>query len=248
VNETEDLIEKIESIQNMLVARATGSFPNEREFAELRQEVVNNDRVKDLLPRFLRTSRSLDQFWGYIGQKYGKYAERRNHIWEGFAEVLEALENNYTSPADSGVTDALERFDSESVHQLWSKALERRQNDPEGAITLARTLLESVCKQIIEEQGVAIKGNPDLPKLYSSAATALNIAPSQHSEKLFKRILGGCTSVVEGLGALRNELSDAHGKGKMSVKPAPRHAELAVNLAGSMATFLIATHEARNET
>jgi hypothetical protein len=30
------------------------------------------------------------------------------------------------------------------------------------------------------------------------------------------------------------------------VKPAPRHAELAVNLAGSMATFLIATWEGRS--
>jgi hypothetical protein len=51
--------------------------------------------------------------------------------------------------------------------------------------------------------------------------------------------------VVEGLGALRNRLSDAHGKGTAGVKPAPRHAELAVNLAGTMATFLVATWEAR---
>ena len=248
MNETEGLIEKIESIQNMLVARATGSFPEEWEYSELRQEIVNDVRVKDQLPRFLRTSRSLDQFWGYIGQKFGKYAERRNHIWEGFASVLEALESQNSSPPDSGVTEILQRFDSESVHQIWSKALHRRQSDPEGAITLARTLLESVCKQIIEDSAGESEGNPDLPKLYALAATELNIAPSQHSEKLFKRILGGCTSVVEGLGALRNALSDAHGKGKSSVKPAQRHAELAVNLAGSMATFLIATHEARKKT
>jgi hypothetical protein len=50
--------------------------------------------------------------------------------------------------------------------------------------------------------------------------------------------------VVEGLGALRNRLSDAHGQGKRPVKPASRHAELAVNLAGATAVFLAATHEA----
>lgn len=126
------------------------------------------------------------------------------------------------------------------------RALDRRVNDPEGAITLSRTLLESVCRYIIEDIEKEDVGNLDLPKLYARVSQHLNIAPNQHSEKLFKRILGGCTSVVEGLGALRNELSDAHGQGKRQVKPAPRHAELAVNLAGAMATFLVATYEVKN--
>jgi hypothetical protein len=64
---------------------------------------------------------------------------------------------------------------------------------------------------------------------------------------VFKQILGGCTAVVEGLGSLRNRLSDSHGKGKAPVKPATRHAELAVNLAGATATFLVATWKVRKE-
>ena len=51
--------------------------------------------------------------------------------------------------------------------------------------------------------------------------------------------------MVEGLGAFRNREGDAHGKGKLQVKPLPRHAALAVNLAGSLASFLIETWEAR---
>jgi Abortive infection C-terminus len=46
---------------------------------------------------------------------------------------------------------------------------------------------------------------------------------------------------------LRNRLGDAHGQGKRPVKPAPRHAELAVNMAGSLASFLLATFEATAE-
>ena len=38
---------------------------------------------------------------------------------------------------------------------------------------------------------------------------------------------------------------DAHGQGKRRVKPLPRHAELAVNMAGSVASLLAATFEAR---
>lgn len=49
--------------------------------------------------------------------------------------------------------------------------------------------------------------------------------------------------VVNRLGTLRNKLGDAHGKGKLPVRPAPRHAELAVNLFGSVELFLMATFQ-----
>ena len=71
----------------------------------------------------------------------------------------------------------------------------------------------------------------------------MNLAPQQHSELIFRQILGGCHTVVEGLGALRNKHGDAHGKGKSPIRPQPRHAALAVNLAGTVATFLVSTLE-----
>lgn len=37
------------------------------------------------------------------------------------------------------------------VNRTWSKAQERITSDPSGAITSARSLLESVCKHILEE-------------------------------------------------------------------------------------------------
>jgi abortive infection Abi-like protein len=52
-----------------------------------------------------------------------------------------------------------------------------------------------------------------LPALYRSVALRLQIAPSQHTEEAFKRILGGATSIVEGLGPLRNKIGDVHGQG-----------------------------------
>lgn len=75
-------------------------------------------------------------------------------------------------------------------------------------------------------------------------AGELNLSPDQHSEKIFKQILGGCSGIVNGLGMLRNKHGDAHGYGPTANKPKPRHAELAVNLAGSMAIFLIQIYEA----
>jgi hypothetical protein len=150
------------------------------------------------------------------------------------------------SPADAAISSALRRFDPDLIHGRWTAALDRRAYDPAGAITLARTLLEDVCRWLLDELGESASDQDDLPALYRKLAKALKLAPDDHSEQVFKQILGSCQSVVESLGALRNKLGDAHGGGRKRAKPAARHAELAVNLAGSMATFLVATWEARS--
>ncbi|WP_241301918.1 abortive infection family protein [Burkholderia stabilis] len=50
-------------------------------------------------------------------------------------------------------------------------------------------------------------------------------------------------------GSIRNKLGDAHSIGQKRARQAARHAELAANLSGAMATFLVSTWEMRkNET
>ena len=240
-----DLAEKIESFQNALIDHATGGAGDPLAYELGREEIVNNPLLKDVAPRFLRTCRNPGQFWSFIKAKFPHYVQRSEYLREEFEPIYERLEGAKSTPADSCVSSVLQSFNAEGVHAVWTKALDRRNTDPEGAITLARTLLETVCKHILEEYESAYKSDSDLPGLYKMAARQLKIAPSQQSEPLFQQILGGCTAVVEGLGAMRNRLSDAHGQGKKPVKPAARHAELAVNLAGAMATFLVATHQAR---
>jgi hypothetical protein len=149
------------------------------------------------------------------------------------------------SPADETISGVLARFEPDQVHALWTAALDRRGSDPAGAITLARTLVEDVCRWLLDDLKIAAPEKDDLPALYRKLSKALQLAPDDHSEQVFKQILGNCQSVVESLGALRNKLGDAHGSGPKKARPASRHAELAVNLAGSMATFLVATWEAR---
>jgi hypothetical protein len=118
--------------------------------------------------------------------------------------------------------------------------------DPEEAITSARTLLESVCKHILDEEGIEYSNSKaDLNELYKLTSTTLNLSPSQHTQDIFKQILGACSSIINGLGTLRNRLGDAHGKGRMPSRPAPRHAELAVNLSGTIALFIMSTWEAK---
>ncbi|WP_093832053.1 abortive infection family protein [Spirosoma endophyticum] len=245
---SKELYDKVEYVQNMLISRATGGHAADSDYRNIRNELSTNQLINRFLPSYLNTNRSLGQFWQFIKNKFGSYEERRNFIWDSFKPVLELLERNSNaliSPNDESVSSTLNDFNAEYVNLQWQKALQRRFDDPEAAITSSRTLIESVCKHILDKQSVEYDNEADLSKLYDKAAESLNLAPSQHTESIFKQILGGCKSVVIGLGSIRNKLSDSHGKGSIQAKPSARHAELAVNLAGSMASFLIQTYKAK---
>jgi hypothetical protein len=158
---------------------------------------------------------------------------------EALAAFLEGASKK--SPSDELHTLSLSALQAEILSRRWTGALDRRESDPEGAITLAKTLLEDTCKIIIVELGATYFEDDDLPKLYRKTASLLNLAPDLHTEKIFKQILGSCQSIVESLGAIRNKLSDAHSRGPLRARPTARHAKLSVNLAGTMATFLAET-------
>lgn len=233
----------VESLQNLMVSIACGGDRTTNDYSELRLRLVNEPAIKEKLPEFVVTCRDGNQFWGFIKYKYPSYHERRQFIWGSFSQILSYLEADLASPSADTIEGVLKAFDSEHVYVAWQKAFERRLNDPEGALTASRTLLESVCKHILDGLAVPYKDSADLPDLYSLVSQSMNLSPSQHTEQIFKQILGGCHSVVQGLGALRNKLSDAHGKGVSSYKPATRHAALAVNLSGAMSMFLVETYE-----
>jgi hypothetical protein len=241
-------LERVRQLQDILVSHATGGDTSDEEYSELRLEFLGDSTVRDLLPQFVRNCDELSKFWGFIKPKFSTYQERRVFIWDEFGVLIASLEKNIVAaqPADDDISAILVNFDAEHVHIAWQKALERRNEDPEAAITMARTLIESVCKHILDEAGISHNEKDDLPNLYKKTAKQLNMAPEQHQEEVFKQILGGCQTVIQGLGTLRNKLSDAHGKGKKAVKPSARHAALAVNLAGSMAAFLVAAWEERS--
>lgn len=246
IQELETDYERAVCLQNILIARATGESPNPGDYQILRQILMEKAALKQLMPSFVRTNRDLNQFWGFIKYEFEKYQQRRDFIYKEFQPLLDTLEGKNQAPADTSISQTLKSFDEAGVHAAWEKALARRVDDPEGAITAARTLLETVCKHILDLQKVAYDPKKiEIHELYKLVANELNLSPNQHNEAVFKQILGGCSAIVSGLGTLRNRLGDAHGQGQVSTKPSHRHAGLAVNLAGSMAIFLVSTWQYR---
>ena len=85
-----DLYNKVEMFQNLLIEVATGGSPavNEDDFKRLRQELFEKEDVKDKVPTFIVTNRTVAQFWQFIKNKFSTYAERRTFIWEEFSKLL----------------------------------------------------------------------------------------------------------------------------------------------------------------
>jgi len=244
------ILDKVLRLQDSLVSFSTGgAFDGEDvEYQRLRRELIARADIKNKIPDFVRRYRDLGQYWQFIKHKYGTYKERREYLWDAFNPLIQHLETLDRSPGVQPIAETLQAFDPETVHAIWQKALDRRTDDPEGAITAARTLLETTCKHILDDAQIQYPDDADLPKLWALCADTLNLAPQQHQEQVFKAILGNCQSVVNNIAAIRNRVGDAHGQGRKAVKPKPRHAELAVNLAGTMASFLVSTWKERSQS
>lgn len=110
--------------------------------------------------------------------------------------------------------------------------------DYSGAITNARSLIEAVCLKIEREldPSNAKENDGDLAKLFNRVRKLLNLDPSrQDISDSLKQVLSGLSNIINGLAAMRNRMSDAHG---VAYKPSRHHAKLAVNSAKTLADFL----------
>jgi hypothetical protein len=119
------------------------------------------------------------------------------------------------------------------------------ENDFDGAITNARSLLEAV---LIDVEQELTKENPvpydgDLVKLYKRVQKLLNLEPSRTDiAEPLRQVLGGLASIVTGISGLRNKMGDAHAR---SYQPEKHHAFLVVNAAKTVAAFIVEIKERR---
>lgn len=125
------------------------------------------------------------------------------------------------------------------------------ENDPGLAIGTAKELVETVCKTILEERGVSIEGNPNLPKLVKETAKELKLTPSDipneaKASKSIKRLLSNLATITNGVVQLRNSYGTGHGKSAKYKGLGSRHAKLAVGSASTLAIFLVETHHEKN--
>ena len=118
---------------------------------------------------------------------------------------------------------------------------------PHIAIGKAKELLETTCKQVLEERGIQYEKDLDFNQLVKKAREAVGLTPESVSEDspakaIAGRILGNLGQIAHGMSELRNLYGDGHGKSVSFVSLPPRYARLAVGTATAAARFIWETH------
>lgn len=195
------------------------------------------------LRRFLRSAdagtaaRVLDALLEKRGERGGD-AESK-HIAK-YKSLIGRLRGTHVSLRS--VTAGVDLLTLSYVHELETKCDRRMADaDLEGAITVARTMLEAVLTELESRLcGTAGEYQGDLAKQFKAIAKQLGMdAGRADLDNNFRQVIGGLTNVVNGLAPIRNKMSDGHAR---SAKPVPHHARVVVNAAKTVATFLVESY------
>ncbi len=132
---------------------------------------------------------------------------------------------------------------------LMEKSIE---TSPHVAIGIAKELIETCCKSILEERNEKYEQDADLNHLMKQTRELLKLTPDDVPNEAkavnsIKKILGSLSAVVQGIGELRNEYGSGHGKNEKFHGLQPRHAKLAVGAASTLAVYLLETHELKKK-
>lgn len=166
-------LEKAVYMQRILTNHATQDGPsNDEHYRVLRKYFLDRADTQRYVPSWVRTNSDLQQLWQYIKHKLPTHRERREFIWSEFRPLLDYLKGLAGSPLEEETEGGLGALDSGYVVSIWRKALARRNTDPDGAITSARSLLEDVLKHVLDECGVEYGSSSELYELYKAVSVS----------------------------------------------------------------------------
>jgi len=121
--------------------------------------------------------------------------------------------------------------------------------NPGLAFDLAKTLLESVCRTVLNERSIGYDRTDDLPKLFKTVTTFLPFLPTGSSgasevRKSLGQTLSGLHTAVQGICELRNQCGFAsHGSGAPQPVMEAVQALLAAQAADTIVGFLHRVHQ-----
>jgi len=228
---------RADQLEAMIIDIATYNSGNKGLFEILRRYFMTSDRFEYLVPAWLKSNRDRQSIRRFMQQDGRGYQERRVLIQESFRPLHEACELESRGASPDYSTDLFIGYESVSI--LWSKAQKRLATDPAGAITAARSMLESLFKHILDERSISYGAGDDAISLYRKVQTNIGLNPAEAQTEAIRQFMSGCASIVNGITSLRNAIGDAHGCGQYMPEVSPFFAELEVDMAGTLARFLV---------
>ena len=175
----------------------------------------------------------------YWDSNLSRYNERYARIYRKCKSIMDRLAGS--TPAIAKTAGELkDEFSSEYMSQQIDLMISMQSTNPTNAIGLAKELIESCCKTILDEMGIVWNKNDDVPQLTNKTMDALKLLPANvqatdQGADAIKAVLGNLRAIPTKLAELRNPFGSGHGKSASFQGLEERHAKLAV---GSSITFV----------
>jgi hypothetical protein len=192
----------------------------------------------DLFLDSLYSLESKQQYYALNDLSFFEYPSKYRYPSADERENLRSDLHTFISPNPIGLS--ISRLRETAYRADWIEASRRIPVDPPGAITAARTMLETTLKTILSERRERDESGGDLGRLVRQTERILGIKPREQSAE--HQILTGLASVIAGVAALSNEAGDRHGTiGGASIDD-PTLAELCVNACGTIGILFVELH------
>ena len=178
---------------------------------------------------------------------HGSWAARRDMVGAAFDPVLARVyQLQEQVPAGDVVTPALNALpDAAVINEHLRRLSTNVDSDPRLAVSVAKDLVESTAKLVLQRRNVQYSSKDDLPALVAQAQQSLRLhaagVEATEEAKALKTILGSLARLTQGLTELRNQVGVGHGRESVPTWVRPRHARLAVGAATTWCNLMLET-------
>ena len=143
-------------------------------------------------------------------------------------------------------------LNAEYVSQQITRMEAALADDPELAIGTAKEFVETLCKAILDDKGMAHDAALEFPKLVRLTLKELELVPDQINAQArgadtIRVLLNNLASISNGLAEIRNLYGTGHGRHARSRGLQRRHARLAVGAASTLGVFLFETYQEKTK-
>lgn len=176
--------EKIRLLYEIVLRVSDKSKVDDRIYRRLRSSLMELDSAVKL-PSIVIESRDTKLLKEKLSTEYsGPRALnlRRIEVYEMFRHLIDKHNLASAIIIKTELYKSLQAFNFETIHILWQDALDLRESKPYLAITVANSLLETVCIFILESMGTK-KTPTGLRRLFRETANTLKLAPDGKSKK-----------------------------------------------------------------
>lgn len=233
---------RLSYLEALIVSYLTTGMADNDEFKELRAYFIANLDTRGLLPRWIRTFKSLASIWEHIRMQGGTPEARKAYVQRSF----EGLRDYLIRSTQNQLPQVMQQLDDgiQTDNSLWTKAKEKSWDNPDSAVTLAAMALENKLQQLAHDLDANTNQDANLGiyGLYQEVTKKLELFPSLQESVAFASVLDGMAEVVSGLDLLSMELGE-----QAEDRMTPGQAELTIKLAESISGFLSESVLARQE-